>query len=103
MIDVVQAPDGRSTHVDHAGNLTHGRWFIDLDVFHKGLARARDERGWTHVDASGRPICARRFATVEPFYNGQARVETLDGGLAVINEEGTTIVRLREPWHGAGG
>ena len=94
---VVQAPDGRSTHVDHAGKLTHARWFLDLDVFHKGLARARDEGGWTHVDAMGRPVSLRRFASVEPFYNGQARVETLDGGLEVIDEMGNPIVRLRDP------
>jgi hypothetical protein len=76
--------------------------FVDLDVFHKGLARARDEGGWTHVEATGRPISARRFANVEPFYNGQPRVETLDGGLEVIDEDGTTIVRVRQSRHGAG-
>lgn len=94
-IAVVQAADGRSTHVDFEGQLVHERWFHDLDVFHKGLARARDEVGWTHVDGSGRARYSRRFSMVEPFYNGHARVETFDGSLEIINEDGATITVLR--------
>jgi hypothetical protein len=94
-IAVVQASDGRSTHVRQDGMPVHGRWFLDLDVFHKGFARARDEGGWTHVDRAGTPAYARRFAAVEPFYNGQARVERFDGGLEVIGEDGATIIELR--------
>lgn len=96
-VAVVQAADGRSTHIDRSGRLLHGRWFVDLDVFHKGFARARDEDGWTHVDMGGRPIHARRFAAVEPFYNGQARVERFDGALEVIDESAASIVELRPP------
>ncbi len=92
---VVQAEDGRSTHIDLEGAFLHGRWFLDLDVFHKGFARARDPRGWTHVDRNGRPVYRRRFAAVEPFYNGQARVERFDGGLEVIDEQGRTVRILR--------
>lgn len=95
-IAVVQAEDGKSTHIDWYGALIHGRWFVDLDVFHKGFARARDNHGWMHVDVQGRPIYTRRFASVEPFYNGQARVERADGALEVINEAGHTVVVLRE-------
>jgi hypothetical protein len=94
-IGVVQADDGLHTHIDQQGELLHGRWLLDLDVFHKGFARARDEGGWTHVDMSGRPAYERRFAAVESFYNGQARVERLDGGLEVIEETGRTVVELR--------
>lgn len=94
-IAVVQAADGRSTHINRDGTRLHDRWFNDLDVFHKRLARARDERGWTHVDLTGRPIYTRRFEAVEPFYNGQARVERADGGLEIIDEAGQTIVELR--------
>jgi len=92
---VVQAADGRSTHINASGGLVHGRWFVDLDVFHKRFARARDEDGWLHVDQAGRPVYARRFAAVEPFYNGQARVERFDGALEVIDESGTPIMELR--------
>jgi SAM-dependent methyltransferase len=94
-IGVVQHKDGRSTHVDPDGNPLHGCWFLDLDVFHKGFARARDQSGWMHIDQTGHPLYDRRFASVEPFYNGQARVERADGGLEVIDESGTHIVELR--------
>lgn len=92
---VVQGNDGRSTHVARDGRLVHGRWFEDLDVFHKGLARARDEHGWTHVDREGHPIYARRFAMVEPFYNGQARVECFDGALEIVDRDGVAVCKVR--------
>lgn len=94
-IAVVQGSEGHSTHIDRDGGQVHGRWFLDLDVFHKRFARARDAAGWMHVDIAGRPIYPRRFAGVEPFYNGQARVERCDGGLEVIDETGATIIELR--------
>ncbi|WP_426755845.1 methyltransferase [Myxococcus sp. Y35] len=94
---VVQAGDGRSTHIGLDGGVLHGRWYFDLDVFHKGYARARDSEGWTHIDTNGMPAYTRRFAAVEPFYNGQARVERFDGAIEVINESGTTIVEPRPP------
>ncbi len=96
-VSVVQSDDGRSTHIDLDGRLIHGIWFLDLDVFHKGHARARDDDGWTHIDNAGRPVYTRRFAAVEPFYNGQARVERSDGGLEVIDETGRTTQLLRAP------
>jgi hypothetical protein len=92
---VVQDASGQSTHIDVTGELAHGQWFLDLDVPHKGYARARDARGWCHVDRRGRAAYESRFAMVEPFYNGQARVETLDGALIVIAEDGTTVLTLR--------
>lgn len=106
-IAVVQAKDGRSTHIDPKGVAMHGRWFLDLDVFHKAFARARDEGGWMHVNAAGEPLYGRRFGAVEPFYNGQARVERRDGGLEVIDEWGRTVVELRaatrSPLHAVSG
>lgn len=92
---VVQNDHGRSTHLNMLGNLFHGQWFFDLDVYHKGFARARDADGWMHVNLHGVSVYARRFAAVEPFYNGQARVERFDGGLDVIDERGETLVELR--------
>lgn len=94
-VAVVQAEDGLSTHVDLSGRRVHGRWFRDLDVFHKGFARARDDRGWTHVDLRGVPAYSRRFAMVEPFYNGQARVERDDGVVEVIDEHGVALAAPR--------
>ena len=94
-IAVAQSGDGLSTHIGPSGEPVHGTWFLDLDVFHKGCARARDEGGWTHVDFGGRPLYRRRFAAVEPFYNGQSRVERFDGGLEVIDERGAPVAELR--------
>lgn len=96
-IAVVQRDDGRSTHIDEYGRPLHDRWLLDLDVFHKGFARARDPGGWMHVDRCGRPLYRRRFAAVEPFYNGQARVECLDGSSEIIDETGQSLHLLRGP------
>ena len=94
---VVQRDDGRHSHIDQSGATLHGRWFLDLDVFHKNCARARDENGWHHVNMSGEPLYEARFRNVEPFYNAQARVEGFDGSLSVIGESGGPLVQLREP------
>ena len=96
-IAVVQRSDGMHTHIDSSGNHIHGRWFLDLDVFHKGHARACDSLGWHHVDTAGEPLYGRRFRNVEPFYNGQARVEGFDGSLSVIDESGRAVLELRKP------
>ncbi len=94
---VVLGSDGRHTHIDGSGNLLHRRWFLDLDVFHKSYARARDAGGWHHADTRGESLYEERFQHVEPFYNGQARVEGFDGSLSVIDESGKTLVELRKP------
>lgn len=94
-VAVVQRADGLHGHVDLAGMPLHDRWFEDLDVFHKGFARARDEGGWYHIDRSGRAIYPARFAMVEAFYNGCARVERFDGALLVIDQDGKVLRELR--------
>lgn len=94
---VVQGRDGLSSHIDFSGQLIHEQWFIDLDVFHKGYARARSREGWHHISKAGTPLYPARYATVEPFYNGCARVETDEGGLRIINEQGVTLRTLRLP------
>jgi hypothetical protein len=92
---VVQALNGLHTHIDTEGQPLHGQWFQDLGVYHKGIAAARDEGGWTHIDGTGSPLYDRRFAAAEPFYNGQARMQRNDGGLEVIDESGATVAELR--------
>lgn len=94
---VVQGRDGLSSHIDFSGKLIHGQWFMDLDVFHKGYARARSNDGWHHISMAGKPLYPARYANVEPFYNGCSRVETGDGALKVINEKGVTLRTLRRP------
>jgi hypothetical protein len=98
-IGVVQGENGHSTHIDLTGQFVHDSWFFDLDNYHKGFARARDEAGWMHIDTSGHAVYTRRFASVEPFYNGQARVERFDGGLEIIDESGVCLVELRPALH----
>lgn len=91
---VIHNYDGHSTHIDRNGKEIHGVYFLDLDVFHKGFARARDRDGWMHIDLTGKPLYERRFAAVEPFYNGQARVEDPSGRIEVIDESGNSLVEL---------
>jgi len=96
-IAVVQTEHGHATHIDADGRYLHECWFLDLDVFHKGYARARDEDGWHHIDTHGRAVYQHHFAGIEPFYNGQARVERFDGAQEVIDENGVTVAKLRAP------
>lgn len=97
---VVQDMDGLHYHINPDGELKSGKGYLDLDVFHKGYARARDEKGWFHVDNQGAPAYDARFAMVEPFYNGQARVGLESGELRVIDENGCTVTVVREPFAG---
>lgn len=94
-VAAVQREDGLHSHIDLDGKQVHDSWFLDLDVFHKGFARARDKGGWHHIDENGQAQYKRRFAMVEPFYNGQARVECFNGSLLVIDELGQTMAELR--------
>ena len=86
--------DGLCRHADREGNFIHEGSFFDLDVFHKGFARARDEKGWFHVDRDGRDISGKRFAMLEPFYNGQALARGQDGTIMVIDEEMDVLVEI---------
>ena len=92
---VVQRKDGLSTHIDENGKLIHSCWFQDLDVYHKGFARALDEDGWHHINRYGKPIYQQRYAHVEAFYNGCSRVTGKNGSLLVIDETGHVIRSLR--------
>ncbi len=91
---VVRLPSGRCKHIDTHGNFLNNKSFLDLDVFHKGFARCKDQQGWFHSDISGSSIYEQRFNWVEPFYNGQALVETKEGKKKIIDETGSTIMVL---------
>lgn len=94
-IAVIQ--DGKSlhTHIYNDGSYVHNKWFYDLDIFHKGFARACDDKGWHHVDRSGLAIYQERYRMIEPFYNGFARVENNLNALLIIDESGKVIKILR--------
>lgn len=91
---VVTLEDGGLTHIAPDGSVVHPGRFEDLDVFHKGFAKAKDTRGWFHIDRTGKELYAERYAAVEPFYNGRARVQLRDGGRMLIDERGSPIYRL---------
>ena len=89
---VVRGMDGLCRHINPEGQYIYSHSFLDLDVFHKGFARARDDRGWHHINTEGIDISAgERYAEIEPFYNGQALVRTITGEYLVIDENGNTV------------
>ena len=89
---VVRGMDGLCRHINLEGQYIYDYSFLDLDVFHKGFARARDERGWHHINTEGVDISAgERYAEIEPFYNGQALVRSITGEYLVIDEDGNTV------------
>jgi hypothetical protein len=89
---VVRGIDGLCRHINFEGQYIYDSSFLDLDVFHKGFARARDEKGWYHINTEGADISAgERYAEIEPYYNGQALVRTITGEYLVIDEDGKTV------------
>ena len=53
---VVRGMDGLCRHINLEGQYIYDYSFLDLDVFHKGFARARDDRGWYHINTDGNDI-----------------------------------------------
>lgn len=88
---VVHLGPKKCTHIDQTGNLLHSLYFEDLDVFHKGSARAKDKNGWFHIDRNGVPLYSQRFAQVEPFYNEVALAGQFDGAKVTIDLNGCTL------------
>ena len=93
-IAVVRKKNGLCTHINKNGEIIHGNYFIDLDVFHKGFARARDSSGWFHINLEGESLYNKRFSMVESFYNGLAFVEDLDMNKIIINENGDVVHKI---------
>jgi O-methyltransferase len=91
--------NGLCGHIDDSGRPIHSHRYLDLDVFHKGYARAKDERGWFHVHLDGTPAYAGHFAAVEPFYNGQARILTNDGEYQVVDVQSRTLASVGRDSH----
>ena len=93
-VAVVCNDQGLSTHINNKGHMIHSQWFEQLDIFHKGFARAKDKEGWFHVDMKGEAIYQRRFEDLEPFYNGVAHARDQTGSLLLINEKGETLQNI---------
>jgi hypothetical protein len=77
-------------HIDENGARMHrpGQQLLDLDVFHKGFARARDARGWFFIGmgsgADAMKPAGTRYAQLEPFYNGHAVAMRSDGARVLL-------------------
>ena len=95
---VTSLHDGLCRHITSDGSLLHEQAFVDLDVFHKGFARARDSRGWHHVDRLGQACYFERYASIEPFYNGLARADTFDGRRVRIDATGAEVDSFKDGW-----
>ncbi len=92
---VVRTLDGLCRHIDEEGCFIHEGAFFDLDVFHKGFARARDGNGWFHIDRKGEDVSGQRFLMLEPFYNGQALARKTDGSILVIDEKHDIMTHIQ--------
>ncbi len=69
-IAVVVDCSGKHTHIKDDGNLLHGRFFDELDIFHKGYAVAKDGKGYFHINKQGNELYSQRYKKLEDFYNG---------------------------------
>ncbi|WMY94680.1 MAG: methyltransferase (plasmid) [Arsenophonus sp.] len=96
-IAVICNQDGLHTHIDKRGKFIHKNWFLGLDIFHKGAARAKDEKGWYHINKLGQSLYQERYIRIEPFYNGVAHVEDFSGELLTIDINGKKIIELKPP------
>lgn len=84
------------THINREGRFIHSKYFHQLDVFHKGFARAKDDRGWGHINKTGDFIYKDRYLSIEPFYNGLAYAEDNNERLLLINEVGEIVKIIRD-------
>lgn len=90
-IAVVRLKNRFCTHINPEGNPIHKKDFKDLDVYHKGFARARDKQGWFHIDLNGNSVYSENYLMIEPYYNGQSLVHCYNGDIGIINEQGKWI------------
>jgi hypothetical protein len=90
-IAVAVNENGLSTHIDTKGKLIHEKFFLELDVYHKGYAIAKDEQGYFHIDKQGNALYSNRFSKLEPFYNGRAIAIDHNNVKKIISSAGEII------------
>lgn len=93
-IAVDMSNDGLCTHIDDEGRLLHGKYFSELDVYHKGYAIAKDERGYFHINKEGEALYNQRYMKLEPYYNGRAIVVDKYGVKLIISTEGEIVKKI---------
>lgn len=89
-IAVITNNIGLCTHIDTQGNALHNQYFLELDVYHKGYAIAKDERGYFHINKKGQDIYKQRYLKIEPFYNNRAVAVDIYGVKKIISIQGLT-------------
>ena len=90
------ATTGSHTHVDPCGSPVHRRWFLDLDVFHKGFARARDEAGWIARRPRGRPSTRGASRWSSRSTTARRACEDLGGRRVVIAPSGEVVQQVEQ-------
>ncbi len=93
-IACVKTLKGYFRHILSNGEYLHDKLFLDIGIYHKNFATAKDENGWHHIDKSGITIYSQRYLAVEPFYNGFALVTKTDNKKAIIDEKGENIFNV---------
>lgn len=93
-IACVKTKDGFYRHIDEKGSFINSRVFLDLGVFHKNFATAKDKVGWFHIDKNGNELYHERYLAIEPFYNGFALVTKFNNQKTVIDERGLGILKV---------
>ena len=93
-IACVRLYNGHFVHIDLEGNYINNKQFIDLGVFHKNFATARDLEGWFHINKKGEALYNERYLLIEPFYNGFAIVTTFEYKKKIINEKGELVLLI---------
>lgn len=93
-IACVKTVSGFFKHIRNTGEYINESCFLDLGVFHKGFATARDEGGWHHIDFSGKELYKKRYLSIEPFYNGYALVTDFDLKKFIIDEGGKVVMGI---------
>ena len=77
--------------------MIHGKFFDDLNVFHKGYAIAKDKDGYFHINKQGKELYKKRYQKLEDFYNRCAFATTFENSKIVLNESDFTQLQITEP------
>jgi hypothetical protein len=93
-VAVVTSENGFCTHINNQGQLLHGKYFLELDVYHKGYAIAKDEVGYFHINKSGKAIYNERYIKLEPYYNNRAIAINKHGTRLIISIKGGIVKKI---------
>lgn len=93
-IAVIVNESGLSTHINNKGHFIHNQFFLELDVYHKGYAVAKDKFGYFHIDKQGIAIYSARYQKLEPFYNNRAFAVAHDNTKLIISPTGDIIQKI---------